>query len=271
MSLAEPQAPGVAAQLALFLARKGRRVWRLVVTHKTLVAPHMMRVTFKGSDLGELVWKRGQDLVLELPLAGGAIARRHYTIRHLDAAACTLAIDFVIHGALPGEAGSPSGSATNKNHESASGNWLRAVGEGDSIAAAGPRGHTCLHEADWHLFVGDETCIPGIFAMLEGLPRGANAFAFLEIADDDERQSVPGDVKVAWLPRNGRAPGPSSILYDAVESFGFPPGRGHAYVIGETSNVRAIRQRLIARGLGKDQISAEGYWRPGRIGGHDHV
>ena len=24
-------------------------------------------------------------------------------------------------------------------------------------------------------------------------------------------------------------------------------------------------------GMAKDQISAEGYWRPGRIGGHDHV
>jgi NADPH-dependent ferric siderophore reductase len=254
MSLVEPQAQGVAAQLALFLARKGRRVWRLVVTHKTLVTPRMMRVTFKGADLDELVWKRGQDLVLELPLAGGAIARRHYTIRHLDAPARTLAIDFVLH-----------------DHDSASGDWLRTVSEGDSIAAVGPRGHTYLREADWHLFVGDETGIPGIFAMLEGLPRGANAFAFIEIADDDERQSVSGDAKVDWLPRNGRAPGPSRILYDAVEAFAFPRGRGHAYVIGETSNVRAIRQRLIARGLGKDQTSAEGYWRPGRIGGHDHV
>ncbi|MEI9888448.1 MAG: SIP domain-containing protein [Rhizomicrobium sp.] len=66
-------------------------------------------------------------------------------------------------------------------------------------------------------------------------------------------------------------PGPSRILHDAVEAFAFPPGHGHAYIIGETSNVRAIRQRLIARGLGKDRTSAEGYWRPGRIGGHDHA
>ncbi|MGZ5999484.1 MAG: hypothetical protein ACXWLC_08865 [Rhizomicrobium sp.] len=26
-----------------------------------------------------------------------------------------------------------------------------------------------------------------------------------------------------------------------------------------------------AQGLGKDQCSAEGSWRPGRVGGHDHA
>jgi NADPH-dependent ferric siderophore reductase len=253
MSLAEAKSPGAMTQLALMLARKGRRVWRLTVTEKHPITPRMLRVEFKGADLDELVWKRGQDLVLELPSGDGAIARRHYTIRALDAAAKTLAIDFVLHGSSP------------------AGDWVRAVQPGDSIAASGPRGHTYICEADWHLFIGDETCIPGIAAMLEGLPRGEKAFAFLEIADDAERQALAGDAQVTWLPRNGAPPGPGRILYDAVEGFAFPPGRGHAYVIGETSNVRAIRQRLIARGLGKDQTSAEGYWRPGRIGGHDHA
>jgi NADPH-dependent ferric siderophore reductase len=253
MSLAEEKSPGAMAQLALFLSRKGRRVWRLAVTDKRLITPRMMRVEFKAADLDELAWTRGQDLVLELPMRGGAIARRHYTIRNLDPAAKTLAIDFVLHGSSP------------------AGDWVRGVQPGDSIAAAGPRGHTYIHEADWHLFIGDETCIPGIAAMIEGLPRGEKASAFLEVAGDDERQSIGGDAQVTWLSRDGAPAGPSRILYDAVERFTFPPGRGHAYVIGETSNVRAIRQRLIARGLGKDQTCAEGYWRPGRIGGHDHA
>ncbi|MEI9995420.1 MAG: siderophore-interacting protein [Rhizomicrobium sp.] len=251
MSIAEPQSPGALAQIGLFLQRKGRRVWPLTVQAKRLVTPRMMRVIFTVPKLDELVWKRGQDLVLELPQADGTIARRHYTIRTLDAEAGTLAIDFVLHG------DSPAGS------------WVRAAEPGAQIHAAGPRGHTYLHEADWHLFAGDETCIPGIFAMLEGQPPGATAF--LEIADDAERQPAPDGARVVWLPRGGAAPGPSRILYDAVEAFAFPPGRGHAYVIGETSNVRAIRQRLIARGLGKEQTCAEGYWRPGRVGGHDHA
>lgn len=272
MSLAETKSPGAVAQLALFLGRKGRRVWRLHVTGKTLLTPRMLRVEFKGADLNELVWKRGQDLVLELPIGDGAIARRHYTIRDHDPLARTLAIDFVLHGgALPGEvdAGSPSGSATK--HMSPAGDWARAARPGDSIAATGPRGHTYVRDADWHLFIGDETCIPAIFAMLEGLAPGAKAFAFIEIADDGERQTFAGDAKIVWLPRNGAPAGPSRILFDAVEAFAFPPRHGHAYIIGETSNVRRLRQRLLERGLGKEQTCAEGYWRPGRIGGHDHA
>jgi NADPH-dependent ferric siderophore reductase len=60
-------------------------------------------------------------------------------------------------------------------------------------------------------------------------------------------------------------------LIEALEAFQPPPGVGQACVIGETSTVRAQRQGLIARGLPKSQIAAEGYWRPGRVGGHDHV
>ncbi|HXC53751.1 MAG TPA: siderophore-interacting protein [Rhizomicrobium sp.] len=253
MSLAEPKSPGAVAQLALFLARKGRRVWRLTVRRKLQLTPRMLRIEFSGTDLDEFVYKPGQDLVLELPQPGGAVARRHYTIRQLDPATRMLAIDFVLHGASPAD------------------DWVRAAQPGDSIAVAGPRGHTHLREADWHLFVGDETGIPGIGAMLEGLPRGEKAFAFLEIADADEKQDLATDATVVWLPRGGAPAGPSRILYDAVEAFAFPQGFGHAYIVGETSNVRAIRQRLIARGLGKERSCAEGYWRPGRVGGHDHA
>jgi NADPH-dependent ferric siderophore reductase len=253
MSLAETQTGGPLSQLGLFLARKGRPAWTLSVVEKNLVTPRMMRVVFACETLDRLDWKRGQDLVLELPVNGG-IARRHYTIRHLDPAKKRLTIDFVLHVG-----------------ESAAGDWLRNTAPGDSIVAVGPRGHTYLREADWHLFIGDETGIPGIAAMLEALPRGAMAFAFLEIADDGERQQIAGDASVLWLSRNGAPPGPSAVLYDAVGAFAFPAGTGQAYVIGETSNVRAVRQRLIARGLGKNRICAEGYWRPGRIGGHDHA
>ena len=31
------------------------------------------------------------------------------------------------------------------------------------------------------------------------------------------------------------------------------------------------RHYLLASGFDKAQVTAEGYWRPGRVGGHDHV
>ena len=248
MSVAETKPRGPLSQVVSFLARKGRRVWTLTVEGKEQLTPNMVRMTFSGADLGELIWKRGQDLVLEFP-AG----RRHYTIRKFDGR--RLAIDFVLHG------------------ESPAGDWVRAAKAGDRLDAAGPRGHTYVRPADWHLMIGDETCIPAIFAMLEGLTRTDRAFVFLEIGEDAERQAVESAaaVEIVWLSRNGAPPGPSGILHDAVKDFVFPQGLGHATIIGETHNVRAIRQSLIARGLGKDQCSAEGYWRPGRVGGHDHA
>jgi NADPH-dependent ferric siderophore reductase len=241
------------AQLALQIARKGRRAWPLTVTSKTAVGPRMTRVTFTVPKLHELDWKRGQDFVLELPQADGAVTRRHYTIRARDAASGTLAIDFVQHGDSP------------------TARWLAAARPGAMINGVGPRGHTYIRDADWHLFIGDETGLPGIAAMLEGLGASAKAFAFIEIADDADRQPIASDATITWLPRKDAPAGPNLILYEAVEAFVFPPSRGQAYILGETSNVRAIRQRLIARGLGKEQSCAEGYWRPGRVGGHDHA
>ncbi len=53
-----------------------------------------------------------------------------------------------------------------------------------------------------------------------------------------------------------------SVLYDAVENFSLPQGAGFAHVIGETAKVRRIRHRLLERGIARDRIAAEGYWRP---------
>lgn len=249
----QDQNAGLLDQLGNFIARKGRRVWPLTVTAKEELAPRMVRVAFSGSDLDELKWTRGQDLVLEIPTTSG-LSRRHYTIRSHDAAAKTLAIDFVLHGA------------------GASGPWLESLRVGDRVDAVGPRGHTYVRAADWHLFTGDETCIPGIFAMIEGLPADAPVHAFIEIGTEADKLPLvaDADVRLHWILRNG-AGGPNDLVYDAVEEFAFPTGGGFAYVIGETSNVRKLRHRLLDRGFARDRIAAEGYWRPGRVGGHDHV
>jgi NADPH-dependent ferric siderophore reductase len=248
----QEQNTGLLGTVGNFIARKGRRVWPLMVTAKKQIAPRMARVEFSGPDLDELIWTRGQDVVLEIP-TGDGIARRHYTIRTHDPKARTLAIDFVLHG------------------EGASAPWLDALKPGDFVNVVGPRGHTYLRPADWHLFTGDETCIPGIFAMLESLPHDAKGFAFIEVDSEADIVPLQTHAKTAWLFRNGAKAGPNPLVYDAVENFAFPDGSGFAYIIGETSNVRTLRHRLLDRGFARDRIAAEGYWRPGRVGGHDHV
>ena len=253
MGLANEKSPGALAQIVLFLHRKGRRVWTLRMEGKRDLTPRLTRVDFSGTDLDELVWRRGQDFVLELPQADGSVARRHYTIRDHSPAEKMLAIDFVRHG------------------ESPSACWLDRARPGDQIAAIGPRGRTVLSErADWHLFLGDETSVPAVLAMLSGLAAGAKAMGLLEVGHADDRLAfaAPPGACLEWILRGASR---NDALVEKVRGLELPSGSGQAYITGETSLVRMLRHILLARGLAKETIAAEGYWRPGRIGGHDHV
>jgi NADPH-dependent ferric siderophore reductase len=240
---------------AVFARRIGR-LWLVTVESAFDITPRMRRVRLTGGDLVGWSHKPGQEIILRLPQADGEVLRRHYTIRSFDAASNSLDVDFVLHGDSP---------ATR---------WARNAKREDRLEFTGPRGRIVLDPAaEWHLFSGDETCIPSIYGMVETLPKSAHAFVFIEANDAEDKQPLKTDatVSVEWLFRNGAPPGPSRIMLDRINAFAFPEGRGQAYVIGETSNARALRQSLIARGFPREQISAEGYWRPGRVGGHDHV
>jgi NADPH-dependent ferric siderophore reductase len=177
-------------------------------------------------------------------------------VRRFDRAELRLDIKFVLHGDAPAA------------------RWAREAQHGDGLIAEGPRGRTTVNgQADWRLFTGDETALPGIAAMIEQLPAGERAFAIVEVAGPEDEQPLETDaeMQIQWLHR-GRAPvAPSQALTRALAEFELPAGVGQACVIGETATVRAQRQSLLARGMEKRQIAAEGYWRPGRIGGHDHI
>lgn len=230
--------------------------WLLEVVEAFDITPRLRRVIFTAAHLDELHYQPGQALVLRMPLPEGGTGRRDYTVRWLDRATQRLAIDFVQHGDAPAS------------------EWARLAKAGATILAAGPRGRTVLAEqADWHLFCADETGLPAVAHMLEVMPAGASAFAWIEIdgARDRLTLSTQAELALEWMHRDGQRPGPSTLLLDRLGRFELPAGRGHAYLMGETSNVRAQRHHLLARGLGRDQISSEGYWRPGRIGGHDHI
>jgi NADPH-dependent ferric siderophore reductase len=238
------------------LERRRGRLWSLKVVKAFDLGARMRRVQLTGA-LDEFTPKPGQEIVLQIPQAGGEAARRHYTIRRYDAANKLIDVDFVLHG-----------------HRTPGVDWSLEAKSGDMIEIRGPRGRIALDPAaDWHLFLGDETCIPAIFALLEALPKGARAFAFIEAGTTEDRQELTADAHVSlrWLLRNGAAPGPNDLLLNALADFAFPPGKGHAIVVGETSNVRNQRHALLERGFDRSQIYAEGYWRPGRVGGHDHV
>ncbi len=244
-----------------WLKQRRGQARRMMVAGTSDVTGRMRRISLVSDDLDDFRWSPGQDMVLELPLASGETAPRHYTIRHYDEAEQRIDIDMVLHGA------------------GASAQWLERVRIGDRLIAVGPRGHTQLAgDATRHLFVGDETGVAAIAAMAEALHPAVRAMALIEVEDEADIQPLrsPADLTVAWLYRQGAPAGSSRLLLDAVDGLNIDlastqASSTQAYIIGETSQVRAVRHHLIAAGLPKGRITAEGYWRPGRVGGHDHV
>ena len=251
-------APPQGVDIREMMRRRGLKEWTLKVVSTSELTPRMRRVSLTADSLEDFEPRPGQDVVLMLPDAAGALGRRHYTVRSYDAVSKLVHIDVVMHG--------DSTPATR---------WALGSLPGDEVLAFGPRGRNVINEgADWRLFVGDETAIPGFFGMIEILPAGSKAQAIIEIQSDADRQAVStaAELELTWLSRDGKHAEPSSAkLIEAVKRFEPPAGVGHIYLLGETSTVRAQRQHLVASGFPKDRIFAEGYWRPGRVGGHDHV
>ncbi len=167
------------------------------------------------------------------------------------AALPAVTIDVSLHGAGPGT------------------DWIRAARIGDHIDAIGPRGKIMpVLEADWHLFIGDETGMPGALAMIEALPATAAVMALLEIdtpADEQDPEPREGQrLQLRWLHRSGQSvPGDPAPLRQALADTALPIGVGHAYIAAEAGVVRGIQKDLGERGLGQEQISAKAYWRRG--------
>lgn len=226
-------------------------LWHLEVVDAGHLTPSIHRVVLTAPGIDGLHYDAGQDLMLRVPRGGDRVVNRRYTIRRFDPIRAAVTIDVSVHGAGPGT------------------DWIRAAGVGDRMDAIGPRGKiTVRRDADWHLFVVDETGLPGMLAMIEALPPGSRATAIVEIDTpaDEQRPDAPQveSLDVHWLPRLGRsAPGDPVLLAEAVATLDLPAGLGHAYVAAEAGVVRGVGRDLGARGLRPDQISAKAYWRRG--------
>ncbi len=226
-------------------------LFHLQVTEAQAVTPTFQRVVLTAPGLEGLRFEAGQDLMLRIPQAGDRVVNRRYTIRDFDPDRATVTIDVSLHGAGPGT------------------DWIRAARIGDRIDGIGPRGKITLREdPGWHLFVADETGVPGGLAMIEDLPPGSAATAVFEVdtaADElDFRSPAAETVEVRWLHRDGRSrPGDPSLIVEALGGVDMPAGTKHAYVAAEAGVVRRVRAALLEHGLDGAQISAKAYWRRG--------
>src|SRR6478735_1989583 len=129
----------------------------LQVRAREQLTPLVTRVVVGGDDLLGFEFAPGQDVMLAVPVDGGTINRR-YTIRRADPATGTVDLDLVVHGDAPGA------------------RWASDAPLGSSIAAVGPRGKVVpATDADWHLFVCDESGWAATAAMVESLTANERA------------------------------------------------------------------------------------------------
>ncbi|BCB17236.1 siderophore-interacting protein [Bosea sp. ANAM02] len=243
----------------------------LTVTGVERITPNMARIRFTGENLArydhidalhvrlfippvgvsEPSWPMvGDDgLLLPSPAETRPLVRK-YTIREIDVAAGTLALDFVLHeDAGPGSA------------------FAFRAKAGDRIGMAGPGGRG-LKPAERYVFLADETGLPAVARMLEKLPAEAVGQVFIEVADAAEEQPLrhPAGVSLTWLHRGVAAPGSLPLLQDAFATLDWPEDGPSTYLWSASEHAAFKAIRAASRGKlrpDRDQNLVVSYWRAG--------
>lgn len=241
------------------------RIRRAVVTSVHRLSPGMVRVTFGGDDLLDLVstgvgdeyvrlfFPRPGETDVVMPSVSGDSweypegvepgPMRTYTIRDLPEPG-VLVIDFVVH-----EGGVAAA-------------WALAARPGDVLALNPPRGlYEPPADATWQLLLADATGLPALARLLEQAPATLRTRAVVQVAQEDHRFDLeePDGAEVVWVV-GGNGHGPCRLL-DVLRATPLPPGPGYVWFAGETRVQRAVRKHL-RHGLGLPGTAYKtvGYW-----------
>ena len=182
------------------------------------------------------------------PAEGERPATRTYSIRAVDPTNQTIALDFVVHG-----------------DQGLAGPWAARALPGQQVFARGPGGAwSPPTEADFHLFVGDESAAPAISAGLERLDDGARGLVIIETHRHLLELPHPAGVEVRWLVR-GDDDYRDERLADTVNDLPWDQfGDVSVFAHDERGAMKALRAVLGPRELARDRLSLSGYWAFGR-------
>lgn len=288
------------------------RVFDVVVRRVRQLSPHVRRITFGGPGLERFgVPGPTLDLRIKLllPVPGHALSRpgssdgelqegwyqdwlriaqpgrgwlRSYTVRALRATpdGQELDIDFVIHVATH-----PDSRPVYDRFSAPASDWARAAEPGSTAVLVGPDAISSRtappagtgirwdpQGARQVLLAGDETAVPAVSSILEGLPAAATGRAFLEVPDDRDFQDLRTEsgVVVTWLARNPTEAPRGQLLCDAIRRSyvaGEASEEMYAWVAAEASTVKNLRSYLVQH-LGMDPKRSElrAYWSLGKAG-----
>lgn len=302
-------------------SRPAYRPFRVTVARVHQLSPHFVRVTFTGDDLDAFgVDRLDQRMKIVFPLEGNRMSDfgaddpetiadgtwyarwralpdaernpfRTYTVRAVRPEDREVDVDMVAHG--------DGGPASR---------WLNHARPGQEVVLIGPDVHSVDSAVgiDWHpgdarcvLLVGDETAAPAICSIIESLPAGRSAQAFIEVPDraDVVPLEVPVGSTVTWLARGDGPAG--SVLDPAVRQWAArnrpvyraaladaaqqleevdvdreliwdspeaqDTGDFYAWLAGEAGVIKTLRRFLVSEtGIDRKRIAFMGYWRTGK-------
>jgi NADPH-dependent ferric siderophore reductase len=183
--------------------------------------------------------------------------RRTYTVRSVDHAAGTIAIDFVVHG------------DHGHGDQGLAGPWAAAAQPGDLLALSGPGGGYAPSQdpSVTHVLLGDDSALPAIGAALAAMPADARGVALVEVggAADEQPLEHPVGVDLRWLHRDAAGAEPGTLLVTAARELPRASRPVQVFAHGERTAVKALRRLLQDEwGLEKADLSLSAYWALGR-------
>lgn len=220
--------------------RPAYRPFAVEVARLTRLSPNFMRVTFAGPGLHWFATHRqDQRVKLLLPLEDGSVT----DVGARDGGTILSGTWYERWRATPAERRSPLRTYTVRDvrpldgevdvdlvthDDGAASRWLAHTRPGEEVVLIGPDARSRTSDAgrDWSpgaatelLLAGDETAAPAIGSILEALPAGRRARAFIEVptAGDALPLDLPPRAEVTWMPREGGARG--GLLVPAVHAW----------------------------------------------------
>lgn len=249
-------------------------------THR--LSPSLLRITFGGEDLKgfesggydqsfSLFLPHPHQEVPVVPVDEGEnwfaawralpeeerAVRRSYTVREQRRDPDEIDIDFALH---TGNAG----PATR---------WALRAAPGDRVTVQGPAiadnagvMFRLPQDADKVLLFADETALPAVAAILQRLPRGLKARAWIEVPHPGDRIPLPtpADAQITWLVRDGEGSQRTDRVLEEIRAAELTEAAPYAWIAGEAGTIRALRRHLIQeRGMDRRAVTFCGYWRLG--------
>lgn len=250
----------------------------LTVHERHELTPSIVRMTFTGeleefaapgpTDHVKVFFPDPATGILTAPTVGprgverpidGIVLSRDFTPRAYRAATdehpAELDIDFVLHSASTGPAS----------------DWASNAQIGEHIAIGGPRSSTLAPDDCTHaILIADETALAAFSRWLELLPKRVRITAILIVNDEDAEKYITTAqaqrASIEWL---YRMDGPGQ-LDESVRSLNTFEDGTYVWAAGEAGELVPIRRHLRReRGLNREQLNVEGYWRRG-ITNFDH-